>query len=1198
MGRFAGLVLPVVFLAILPLAVATPVFADHIDGMTLKLSHAPGPGSVALDWTGGQPTFRVYRSASKTLIVDPSNLIGTTDVRTFSDTPPVGAVFFYEIGSPCVYSPPEICNGLDDDCDGTIDGPGSEASCSLPHAVATCSAGGCAIASCQGGFGDCNTSPADGCEAPLAVLQSNSPAAIWANDPNPDKDLVPGFARVASITNCGGCGITCDDGIPCTTDLCVQVQQARTIIGTCRHYDRGQCSEARCGGLPLAPGTPTPGDAACTAPDSDGDGLSDPWETSQQNPYDLSQQQAGIDIDCDGQITDSDGDDIYADPPAGPAVKDIYLKIAYMGPPVPAPPEEAGGHAPLPGVVEAAVAAFQRHGMVLHVDPVRSEVPHAATVSLSGTGSECGAADGTTVGAIKGAVFDQRKKFTHHFVVFGHDSCSTPNPGTAQAGTTGLAEIKGNDLVVTLGEFQYAGPPAVQVDEKDREQSGTLMHELGHTLGLDHGGSSDLPCSPTPCDPSRTRKPNYISSMNYSYQLNGILRAATPGSLSPPDPEVPWRVDFSSGALGTLDEGNLDEQQGLTGATPPYDRDIARYYCLGQGPFYAAGAGPVDWNCDHVFSPSVTSDIDDDQVFSTLNGASDWDHLDFRFQCQPAFAESWTDPALGTRNELTHQFADLGNLRAISPPCETDADCDDGLFCNGAETCQPATGLCLPGTPPTCDDGNSCTTDVCSTTAGACVNASVADGTACDDGAWCTVGESCTAGVCGGAVPRSCEDGLACTANACSEALDMCVVASCTTAPCFSTPVGSGVAAGSPRSDRSIVPAGVLPSTFVVKGSALYALRNAGDPTGPAGSVRWTWNNASGQPVNNFPSPVPLSTSGSEVIFLGAADGFLYKIRASDGVQTGLVDTRRSTCPSDQIFATPAVQLYNLSNATWRIEMDSHSGHTHDDVVFVITRNACADVTHNRVFAYYASDLSIKAIYNDTGGVQLNAGFEACAVDYANNRLYCGTDQSATLPTQNSLWAFDTRTLTLVWSDRVGSIQNRPMLTGGRLYVAARDGSIMAYDPAGGPTGKALRLWTNPATVPASVLRNPWVEFRPPAGLNSIFVLDGVGAVHRFTDQGSVATHDWSVSPGAGLQFTTMPVLFPGVERLYVGRNDGRLQQIDATSGTPMPPVLLSPAGDVFDAGLDFTPGAAFGWLTVPSGVTPGGVTGFCAPLP
>ncbi|HET8948088.1 MAG TPA: M12 family metallo-peptidase [Candidatus Polarisedimenticolia bacterium] len=1197
MGRFAALVLPVVVLfALLFCLAATPVLADHIDGMTLKLSHGSPPGSVSLDWTGGQPLFRVYRSTSKSLIVDPANLIGTVDVRTFADAPASGSVFFYEIASACAYNPPEVCNGVDDDCDGTIDGPGSEASCSLPNAVAVCALGSCAVASCTGGWGDCDGVASDGCEAPLGAAQSNSPATIWANDPNPNKDLAPGYLRVPRIRNCGACGMTCDDGIACTTDLCVP-QAGSAVVAACRHYDRGQCSEARCGGLPLPPGTPPPGDAACTAVDSDGDGLNDPWEVPQSNPYDGSVQLAGIDLDCDGKISDTDGDYVYSDPPS-PSVKDIYVKFASMA----QGPSDGDSHAPQPGVLDEVVAAFGRHGIVLHADPLISEVPHFGTVSFGGTGAACGGADSTTVDDLKQPVFDPRAKFTHHFIIFGHDSCSD----SKGSGTSGLAEIKGNDAVVSLGGFTYTGTPTEVHENKTHEQAGTLMHELGHNLGLDHDGAA--PCTPSPCAPSLKRKPNYISSMNHLYQLNGIPRAATPGSVSPPDPDVPWRVDFSPAALGTLDEANLNEIGGLSTTTPPYDRDVVRYYCHGQGPFFAPGRGPIDWNCDGVFSPNVASDIDLDQTFSALTGSDDWDNLRFAFQCTATFTNATidpslvtprgpTDPALVTPDELTFLEAETLGLRAIPPPCLTDSDCDDGVFCNGAEICQPALGLCQPGTPRTCDDGNPCTSDACSAATDACVNSFVPNGAACDDGLFCTVGETCTGGVCGGATPRSCEDGVACTANACSEALRACVV-TCTTAPCFSTALGPGVSAGGPRSDRSILPAGLQPTNFVVKGKSLHALRTVGDASGPAGSIKWTWNDPPGLTVNNFPSPVPLSTSGSEYIFLGGTDGFLYKIRASDGVQTLQADTRRPTCSSDQIYATPAVQLYNFSNTAWRTEMDSHAGHVHDDVVYVITRTMCADSTHNRVIAFYASTLEIKAIFNFDGAYNVDFGADACALDYANNALYCGTNQNATAPTQTSLWALNTITLVPLWGDNAGSILNRPMLAGGRIYVAYRSGSVQAYDPAGNGTGGALRLWTAPPSVPAGVLRSPWAEFRPPSGQNSIFVLDGGGTLHRFTDHGSSATHDWSVSPGTGVQFVTMPVFAPGLERLYLGRSDGKLQQVDAASGAAGTAVPVTPPGLVFDAGIDLPAGSPYGWLTVPSGDTPGGVTGFCAPLP
>lgn len=52
--------------------------------------------------------------------------------------------------------------------------------------------------------------------------------------------------------------------------------------------------------------------------------------------------------------------------------------------------------------------------------------------------------------------------------------------------------------------------------------------------------------------------------------------------------------------------------------------------------------------------------------------------------------------------------------------CEQDADCDDGLFCNGEELC--GQGTCFRFSPPVCDDGLDCTSDECSETRQRCVH--------------------------------------------------------------------------------------------------------------------------------------------------------------------------------------------------------------------------------------------------------------------------------------------------------------------------------------------------------------------------------------------------------------------------------------------------------------------------------------------
>jgi Putative metal-binding motif len=73
-----------------------------------------------------------------------------------------------------VGSAAETCNNLDDDCNGAVDNGfdkqndprycGNCTACSLPHAVAGCAVGACTVAGCLAGFTNLDGNPANGCE--------------------------------------------------------------------------------------------------------------------------------------------------------------------------------------------------------------------------------------------------------------------------------------------------------------------------------------------------------------------------------------------------------------------------------------------------------------------------------------------------------------------------------------------------------------------------------------------------------------------------------------------------------------------------------------------------------------------------------------------------------------------------------------------------------------------------------------------------------------------------------------------------------------------------------------------------------------------------------------------------------------------------------------------------------------------------
>lgn len=54
------------------------------------------------------------------------------------------------------------------------------------------------------------------------------------------------------------------------------------------------------------------------------------------------------------------------------------------------------------------------------------------------------------------------------------------------------------------------------------------------------------------------------------------------------------------------------------------------------------------------------------------------------------------------------------------PPCESDAECDDGVFCDGMEQC--IEGRCRRGAPPDCADMDPCTEDLCVEETRSCEN--------------------------------------------------------------------------------------------------------------------------------------------------------------------------------------------------------------------------------------------------------------------------------------------------------------------------------------------------------------------------------------------------------------------------------------------------------------------------------------------
>ena len=124
---------------------------------------------------------------------------------------------------------------------------------------------------------------------------------------------------------------------------------------------------------------------------------------------------------------------------------------------------------------------------------------------------------------------------------------------------SGFSDVGGQNSVISLGYGGW-GPPNVPTSDGNTWQvkAGTFMHELGHTLGLTHGGTfyngnlaNNDPTDYTPTFEPNC-KPNVQTSMSYLFQVDLLEKPNQLNSLGQPL----MVVDYSEEALPTLTESS------------------------------------------------------------------------------------------------------------------------------------------------------------------------------------------------------------------------------------------------------------------------------------------------------------------------------------------------------------------------------------------------------------------------------------------------------------------------------------------------------------------------------------------------------------------------------------------------------------------------------------------------------------------
>lgn len=179
------------------------------------------------------------------------------------------------------------------------------------------------------------------------------------------------------------------------------------------------------------------------------------------------------------------------------------------------------------------------------------------------------------------------------------------------SGSSGLAWTPGDELFFAYGAWtKWNVTPSVV------QEAGTLMHEFGHNLGLGHGGLG--------AQMNVNYKPNYVSIMNYLYQMSGLYRGGAEGI-----------VDYSNGTISGLNESTLSESAGLDPGAAASQFRVKWQSNPSVQPTLSAGTADInlDFNNNNTIDPGTYATRLADMGAGTpsiIHDHNDWGGLDLR----------------------------------------------------------------------------------------------------------------------------------------------------------------------------------------------------------------------------------------------------------------------------------------------------------------------------------------------------------------------------------------------------------------------------------------------------------------------------------------------------------------------------------------------------------------------------------------